>query len=405
MRVAMFMPGLLPSSLGWAVHTDFARGVESLGHRFQLLTTGSVQQAGAGTGSPAQVLPMRGASVRLGSLMRPLLRTRSVLPAAAALARYLRTSGRTIDLLHVEVTYPHGAAAALAVRLSGWKGPLIITPMGEDTLVLEESSYGFRRHPVPRALIRWTLTQASIVRCISPMLEQYVAKIVPERPRRVVPLNVSSTVATAACETRIERHNRRRAARELVDRECGTAGQKVVLSLGRLHPFKGIDVLVRAMRSVPNAILLVVGPSLSVRPIGDVATRLTELAASLGLANRVRVVGETPPSRALDWLAAADVVAVPSHLESLNKVCVEAAAVGTPFVVTSSTGISSWVTDGIGTVVPPADPEALAAAVNDAVGRRTDEARIADFVKPFTPETVASEMVGIYREVADSAVR
>ena len=157
------------------------------------------------------------------------------------------------------------------------------------------------------------------------------------------------------------------------------------------------------MRSVPHAVLLVVGPSLSVRPMGDVAAKLTELAASLGLASRVRLIGAAPPSRALEWLAAADVVAVPSHLESLNKVCVEAAAVGTPFVVTSSTGISSWVADnGIGTVVPPADPEALAAAVNDAVGRRPDEARVSKFVEPFTPDTVASQMVGIYREVTGS---
>ena len=73
----------------------------------------------------------------------PFLRTHRVPPAAAALARYLRAEGSSVDLLHVEVAYPHGTAAALARRMSGWRGPMVLTPMGEDILVREQSSYGF----------------------------------------------------------------------------------------------------------------------------------------------------------------------------------------------------------------------------------------------------------------------
>ena len=400
-KVAMFMPGLTPSSLGWRVHADFARAVEDLGHRFAMLTTGS------GTEPPDQRGEIRAVPVSpmwqtVGAVAAPLIRTRSLLPASAALARYLRRDGRSIDLLHVEVAYPHGAAAALAIRASGWRGPLVVTPMGEDTLVLERARYGFRRHLVPRCLVDWTLRRAACVRCISPMLEKRVASIAPDTPRRVVPLNVSAEVSAAAAESVSTRAERRRVARRALDSEHGTTGRPTVIALGRLHPFKGIETLVKAMSVIGNAMLLIGGPSLRVGPLGDTATHLLALAREIGVGDRVRWVGPVPPARTLDVLAAADVVAVPSHLESLNKVCVEAAGVGTPFVVTKTTGISAWVPDdGVGIVVPPDDPQALGEALMAVINGRwsPDPSRLAAFVRPFSPSAVALDVVGIYQRV------
>ena len=193
----MFMPGLGPDALGWNVHLDFAKAVEALGHRFELLTTQAPDNAPGELGV-AQVLPVSATWEALGTLTAPLLRTRSIPPAAAALARHLRRAGDSIDVLHVEVAYPHSTAAALAVRASGWKGPLAITPMGEDTLIVEDAHYGFRRYPVPRALVGWALRRAACIRCISPMHEERIAPLAPHARRRVIPLNVSSAVAAAS---------------------------------------------------------------------------------------------------------------------------------------------------------------------------------------------------------------
>ena len=402
LRVAMFMPGLRSDALGLNVHLDFARHVEALGPRFQVLTTekGSGQRERDGR---IRHLDGSFAWESLGALSAPLLRTHRVPPAAAALARYLRAEGSSVDLLHVEVAYPHGTAAALARRMSGWRGPMVLTPMGEDTLVLEQSSYGFRRYPVPRRLIEWTLREAAVIRCISPMLEERLSQLAPRSARRVIPLNISSEAAAASKETEALHLRRRAAARAFVDDRCGTAGRPIVLALGRLHRFKGLDVLVRAMVSVPDAVLVIVGPSLRVRPDGDVATGLLELAREVGVSDRVQWVGATPPEQSSDWLAGADVVAVPSHLESLNKVCVEAAAVGTPFVVTETTGIAAWVQpdSGVGIVVPPGAPAALAAALSDIVGSlwKPDRKRLSAFVDPFRPEAVANQLVDLYRDV------
>jgi glycosyltransferase involved in cell wall biosynthesis len=178
----------------------------------------------------------------------------------------------------------------------------------------------------------------------------------------------------------------------------------VVLALGRLHPFKGIDVLIESLPSVPQAHLLIAGPSLQVRPFGDVASSLAALARRLGIEQRVSFLGKVPPAEALDLLAGADVLAVPSHLESMNRVCVEAAAVGTPFVVTQTTGVAGWLPGpGVGKVVPPADPGALATALADVVGGRfdRDDRQAASFVDRFAPERVARELVELYRPLVE----
>ena len=212
----------------------------------------------------------------------------------------------------------------------------------------------------------------------------------------------ASQVAAAAEETGAVRIERRRAARSLLDSKFATAGRPVIVALGRLHPFKGIETLVRAMATVRDGILVIVGPSLNVRPLGDTATRLLGLAEALGVRDRVRWVGPVAPTGSLDMLAAADVVAVPSHVESLNKVCIEAAAVGTPFVVTETTGITAWVPDtGVGILVPPADPVALGEALISVINGRwlPNPTRLSAFVRPFSPRAVAEEVVEIYEKV------
>lgn len=397
----MFMPGLAPSALGWVVHRDFAEAVRRLGHSFELLTTASAGDSGELV-TDVRALPTSATWRRLAGAAAPFLRTRQLLPAAAALAKHLREAGRSIDVLHIEVAYPHGAAAALAALASGWRGPLVVMPAGEDTLIIKENHYGFRRYLVPNALMKWTLRRAAFIRCVSPLLETWIATLAPHTPRRVAPQNVSGETAAAAEEPGPVRAERRLRARRALDASFGTAGRPLVVSLGRLHPFKSIETLIRAMPSVADAHLLIVGPSLSVPPRGDTATHLLAVAKEVGVSNRVQWVGPVPPQRSLDVLAGADVLAVPSRLESLNKVCVEAAAVGTPFVVTQTTGIAAWVPEsGAGIVVPPDDPGRLAEALTTIVaGRwRPDPNGSAALVRRFSPSTVAAEVVDIYESV------
>ena len=136
-------------------------------------------------------------------------------------------------------------------------------------------------------------------------------------------------------------------------------GELVVLGLGRLVPIKGFDLLVRALPSVIAQI-----PSARVLLVGDGAerARLDAIARSLGVIERLRMTGAT--ADVTTYLAAADVVAVPSRNEGMGRVIVEAMALGLPVVATAVGGIPAVVTDGeCGRLVGPEDVDGLAAAL------------------------------------------
>ncbi len=411
-RILMYMPGLSPGSLGWQVHLDFADAVRSLGHGFEIVTS-TQSHTGVRVDDAAGSVRTSAPFARWNPVSRwaaPLLRTANLLPWASALARYLALHGKEFDLLHVEVAYPHATAAVLGARWANWKGPIAITPMGEDVLVLRDAHYGFRRHWLPRLLVRGTLRRAQAVRCISGAALRAVRAIAPRARSEVIPLNVTESTAAAAEVDDHAARERRREARARISAELGLGDRPLVLALGRLHPFKGIPGLIDAMTHVRGeAVLVVAGPSLSGKAFGDHAAAVRAHADEAGLGERFRWIGAVEPDRALELLCAADVLVVPSLLESLNKVCVEAAAVRTPFVVTATTGIAEWVPpSGVGLVVPPRDPATLASAIERVLGGGfiVDPAACRAFVSRFAPRRVAAEVVRFYEsEIFDSRRR
>jgi len=135
-----------------------------------------------------------------------------------------------------------------------------------------------------------------------------------------------------------------------------------ILAVGRLIPIKGFDVLIDAaallrQRGV-DAALELVGE-------GEAAPALEAKARTLGLADRVRLVGARRPDEVREAMRTwADVVAVPSRLDRLPNVVAEALACGRPVVATSVGGIAELVTHGeTGLLVAPDDAAALADAL------------------------------------------
>jgi rhamnosyl/mannosyltransferase len=138
-------------------------------------------------------------------------------------------------------------------------------------------------------------------------------------------------------------------------------GSRLILFVGQLRYYKGVEYLIRAMPQVAGRALLAGGAN-SVRQ-----SELEGLARSLGVADRVIFLGEQ--DEALPALYhACDVFVLPSieRSEAFGIVQLEAMAAGRPVVSTDvGTGVS-WVNQHeiTGIVVPPRDPAALAAAMN-----------------------------------------
>lgn len=163
-----------------------------------------------------------------------------------------------------------------------------------------------------------------------------------------------------------------RALRELV----GLDERPVVGLFGRLAPWKGQDVLLRALPSLPDVQAVLVGGPLF--GADDVERDLRALVDSLGLADRVRFLGHREDVPTL--MAGVDVVVHCSTVpEPFGRVLVEAHLARRPLVATDGGGVREIVTDGVdGLVVPPGDPHALTASVRRLLADRDLGQRLAD---------------------------
>ncbi|MFJ8435383.1 glycosyltransferase family 4 protein [Kitasatospora sp. NPDC094019] len=151
-------------------------------------------------------------------------------------------------------------------------------------------------------------------------------------------------------------------------REAADPRAPVILCVARLVPRKGQDTLVRALplvrRSVPGAVLVLVGRGPAERRLRELARRHTEPGTVVFAGGHEHA--QTPAD-----YAAADVFAMPCRTrragleaEGLGIVFLEAAAAGLPVVVGRSGGAPDAVLDGVnGTVVDGRDPAAVAAAI------------------------------------------
>lgn len=132
------------------------------------------------------------------------------------------------------------------------------------------------------------------------------------------------------------------------------------------------------------------------------------LVAELGVGEKVRFVGGVSDEALPGLYASADIFVLPanSRAEAFGKVLLEAMAAGLPCVTTEvGTGTSLVVQDGVtGRVVPPQDPEALAAALRPLLAdgglrRRMGEAGRERVLREFTPEQMVERVEAVYRAV------
>jgi glycogen synthase len=132
---------------------------------------------------------------------------------------------------------------------------------------------------------------------------------------------------------------------------------------GRLESRKGVDVLVRAMgqvwEAVPDARLAMAG-----RDAPSGSTTMGEALRALAgpHADRLHLLGPLAAERLLPMLSRAAIAATPSRWEAFGLAAFEALAIGTPTIATAAGGFSEWLSDEVAVLVPPGDPDALAAA-------------------------------------------
>jgi glycosyltransferase involved in cell wall biosynthesis len=176
----------------------------------------------------------------------------------------------------------------------------------------------------------------------------------------------------------------------------------IIGSLGRLDEQKAYDVLVRSLPQLPGVSAVVVGE-------GGERARLVELAERLGVSERFILPGWSNEARR--HLTTFDIFVLPSRLEGLPLVLLEAMLAGLPIVASDVGSVSEAVVEGsTGILVPPDDADALAHAI-DRLVRDTELRRLMGdrgrrrARELFTVDEMASRYEALYDEVLTRASR
>lgn len=160
----------------------------------------------------------------------------------------------------------------------------------------------------------------------------------------------------------------------------------LVLSLGALIPRKAHHLVIRAVAALPGVTLAIAGD-------GPERARLAALAADLGVADRVRLLGGIPHGELATIIAAADVMALASTSEGLANAWLEALACGTPIVITDAGGARDVVrTRDTGRIVA-ADPAAIAGAIAELLANPPAFEAVRAAAAPFTWEANRTALV------------
>ncbi len=296
--------------------------------------------------------------------------------AAGRVAKRLRHDF-PFDLIHAHFTYPDGVAA---VRLGKQFGvPVIITEQNAWGAWMPEDM-SVRRRTI-RAAQECTFQIA-----ISRSVRESIVRLAGESGKlRVVPDAVDGDAFTLLEKGRQPIPNQ-------------------IIFVGAIRPVKGVDVLLRAVRllvdSGRDVRLILVGESYF-RNYQKEYDRLRQVAVDLGIAGCVNFAGKKPLTELVREIQKSALLVLPSRAESFGMVLVEALACGTPVVATRCGGPEDIVTEEVGILVPPEDPQALAAGIAQVMDRRSDydPAKLRTYaLERFGLESVGQQLRALYAE-------
>ncbi len=294
----------------------------------------------------------------IGAHWQPALMVRAIWPLVQRLH-----ARQPFDLIDAEFFYPDGPAARILAQRLGI--PYSVKARGADI-------HYWGHAPRTRDMVLEAGRDASGLLAVSAAMRQ-----------DMIALGMAAdgiTVHYTGCDQQRFKPQDGAALRT----ELGISGP-MLISVGALIARKQQDLVIQALTELPGVALVLAGA-------GEEESRYRELAAQLGVADRVIFAGALPHDDLPRWLAAADAMVLTSKSEGLANAWVESLACGTPIVISDAGGAAELLTDPVAGRIADAQPKAPAAAIHDVLASAADPLKVRATVANFTWQRNADEL-------------
>jgi glycosyltransferase involved in cell wall biosynthesis len=285
--------------------------------------------------------------------------------------------GADFDAIDAHYFYPDGVAA---VRLGDALGkPVVVTARGSDVTMIPG-------HPSPRRQIERAARHAAAIITVSQALHD-----------RLLALGIdASKITTLRNGVDLDRFRP-------LDRHAARAALRVTgptwLTVGNLIELKGVHIAIQALAQTAGATLLVVGD-------GPELPRLRRLAATLGVATRVRFLGAIAHEELYRYYNAADALLHPSSREGMPNAVLESLACGTPVIAAPFEGATELLSaPAAGAVATTRSGTAIAAAWGHLQNRMPTRSDTRAFAERLGWDTVIEAQVALYDRVIANAAQ
>ena len=302
----------------------------------------------------------------LGQWTAPLALRRAALRALA----HPLLAGRRFDLIDAHYLYPDGVAALALGRRLGI--PVVVTARGSDVTQMPD-------HAWPRRQVLRVIRESAALIAVSGGLRE-----------RLIDLGAPADKVTVL-RNGVDLARFRPADRVAARAALGLDGPALV-SVGGLIARKRHDLTIAALALLPEWRLLIAGE-------GPERGRLEALAASRGLAGRVRFLGPLPHAELAPLYTAADISVLASEREGWANVLLESMACGTPVVASRIPGNPEVVAaPAAGRIVAANTPEGFAAAIRD-LAAATDRAATRAYAEDFSWDATSAGQMAVFHAV------
>jgi D-inositol-3-phosphate glycosyltransferase len=189
---------------------------------------------------------------------------------------------------------------------------------------------------------------------------------------------------------------------------------KIIMSISRLDPVKGLDVLIKSIARIKNKsaikLFIIGGVIGGADSPSAYQIYLKELVQSLNLNENVEFLGAIAHGDLPKYYTVADIIAIPSHYESFGLVTLEAFASAKPVVASNTGGLASIIDHEInGLLVDPGNVEQLADALNSLLENSHTSKKIGQQafldVQKYSWDTTAYSVFKVYKSMLSNVMK